>query len=154
MQAVLSLIPVLFYLAALFLGWLGLEQPFGHSGLSPTLQWMLSLGLGIPSLWAAMGHSLNSERVAKSIGWAPSPFQKEIAGANLGIGLGAIAASVGGVPAAWAMFFMAAGFLWSAAAVHVADMIGKRNFALNNAGPIFWWDVATPATILLLLLRG
>jgi hypothetical protein len=27
---------------------------------------------------------------AQSIGWAPSPFQKEIAGANLGIGLGAL----------------------------------------------------------------
>jgi hypothetical protein len=78
------------------------------------------------------------------VGWAPSPFQHEIAGANLGIGLGAIAASVVGVSAAWTMFVVAASFLWSAAAVHIADMVRSKNFAINNAGPIFWWDILTP----------
>ena len=87
----------------------------------------------------------------QSIGWAPSPFQKEIAGANLGIGLGAVAASMLGAPAAWAMTIMAAGFLWSAAAVHVSDMVRRKNFAINNAGPIFWWDILTPLTLFILL---
>jgi Family of unknown function (DUF6790) len=113
---------------------------------------MLSLGLGVPSLWAAFSHAFMSERVAKSIGWAPSPFQHEIAGANLSIGLGAIAASHLGVPAAWAMSVMAAGFLWSAAAVHISSMVRSDNFAINNAGPIFWWDTLTPLTLLILLL--
>jgi hypothetical protein len=152
MHFLMASLPIAFYLAAFVFGYLGIQQPFGSTELTLTLQWMLTLGLGIPSLWAAVGHSLNSERVAKSIGWLPSPFQKEIAGANLGIGLGAIAASVTGAGAAWAMFFMAAGFLWSAAAVHVADMRQRKNFAINNAGPIFWWDIITPLTILLLLL--
>ncbi len=113
---------------------------------------MLSLGLGVPSLWAAFSHAFMTERVAKSIGWAPSPFQHEIAGANLGIGLGAVAASYLGVPAAWAMWFMAAAYLWSAAAVHVSDMLRRGNLAINNAGPIFWWDILTPLTLLILLL--
>lgn len=152
MHFLMAALPVVFYLIALLLGSLGVRQPFGSADLGPTLQWMLTLGLGIPSLWAAVGHSLNSEHVAKSIGWLPSPFQKEIAGANLGIGLGAIAASIGGPSAAWAIFLMAAAFLWSAAAVHVMDMRERKNFAINNAGPIFWWDILTPFTILLLLL--
>lgn len=155
MQNLISAFPALCYAAALVLGFLELRQPFGHAELSPLLQWMLSLGLGVPSLWAAFSHAVFSKRVAESIGWAPSPFQKEIAGANLGIGLGAVAASVLGSEAAWAMTFMAAGFLWSAAAVHVTDMVRRKNFAINNAGPIFWWDILTPLTLfILLLLRG
>jgi len=27
-------------------------------------------------------------------------------------------------------------------------MINERNFAINKAGPIFWWDVLTPLTLL------
>ena len=113
---------------------------------------MLSVGLGIPSLWTALCHSVFGTRVAQSIGWAPSPFQKEIAGANLGIGLGAIAASVLGPEAAWAMTFMAGGFLWSAASAHVVDMLERKNFEINNAGPILWWDILTPLTLLVALL--
>jgi uncharacterized protein DUF6790 len=154
-QQLISAFPALCYCVALVLGFLEVRQPFGNAELTPLLQWMMSVGLGLPSLWAALSHAVFSDRVAKSIGWAPSPFQKEIAGANLGIGLGAIAASVLGVPAAWAMTFMAAGFLWSAAAVHISSMIRSGNFAINNAGPIFWWDMLIPLTLLVaLLLRG
>jgi hypothetical protein len=152
MQNLISAFPAVCYAAALVLGFLDVDQPFGSSELSPLLQWMLSLGLGVMSLWSAFSHAVYTDRVAKSIGWAPSPFQHEIAGANLGIGLGAIAASVLGVAAAWAIWFMAASFLWSAAAVHVADMVKRKNFAINNAGPIFWWDILTPLTILIALL--
>jgi hypothetical protein len=30
-------------------------------------------------------------------------------------------------------------------------VVKEKNFAVNNVGPIFWWDLITPATILLLL---
>jgi hypothetical protein len=151
MHVLIAALPVVCYGLALVLGLFQVTQPFGSSGLSPLLQWMLALGLGLPSLWAALGHAFLSEQVAKSIGWATSPFQKEIAGANLGIGLGAVCASIMGPPAAWAIFFVAAGFLWSAAAVHIMGVVKEKNFAVNNVGPIFWWDLITPATILLLL---
>jgi hypothetical protein len=152
MQQLISSFPALCYCVALVLGFLEIGQPFGSPELTPLLQWMLSLGLGLPSLWAALSHAAFSERVAASIGWAPSPFQKEIAGANLGIGLGAVAATVLGPEAAWAMTIMAAGFLWSAASVHIADMVRRQNFAINNAGPIFWWDIITPLTLFIALL--
>ena len=62
------------------------------------------------------------------------------------------AASMLGVQAAWAMLVMAASFLWSAAAVHIADMVRNKNFAINNAGPVFWWDILTPLTLLIALV--
>jgi hypothetical protein len=88
MQNLISALPALCFCAALVLGFLEVPQPFGNASLSPYTQWMLSLGLGLPSLWAALSYAAFADRVPQSIGWAPSPFQKEIAGANLGIGLG------------------------------------------------------------------
>jgi Family of unknown function (DUF6790) len=155
MQTLISSFPILCYGVAVVLGFLGVRLPFGGAELSPLIQWVLFLALGILSLWSAFSHAVYSDRVAKSIGWAPSPFQHEIAGANLGIGLGAIAASILSGTAAWTMFFVAASFLWSAAAVHIIDMVRSKNFAINNAGPIFWWDILTPLTLLIaLLVRG
>jgi hypothetical protein len=151
LHILISSLPILCYGVALLLGLLGIELPFASTELSPLIQWTLFLALGLLSLWSALSHAAFSDHVAASIGWAPSPFQKEIAGANLGIGLGAIAASMLGAPAAWAMTIMAAGFLWSAAAVHVSDMVRRKNFAINNAGPIFWWDILTPLTLSILL---
>lgn len=152
MKTAISSLPIVLYAAALGLGLAGVPLGFASADLSPLAQWMLFLSLGLMSLWSALSHAAFSDEVAKSIGWAPSPFQHEIAGANLGIGLGAIAASVLGVSAAWTMFFVAASFLWSAAIVHIADMIRRKNFAINNAGPIFWWDVLTPLTLLAALI--
>lgn len=79
-------------------------------------------------------------------------YEYEVGVANLGMGLSAIAAALLGIAAAWAVFLMAASFLWGAAFGHVRDMVKERNFAINNAGPIFWWDILTPLTLLIGLL--
>jgi hypothetical protein len=152
MRTLIASLPIFCYGVAVVLGFLGIELPFASTELSPLIQWTLFLALGLLSLWSAFFHAVYADFTAQSIGWAPSPFQKEIAGANLGIGLGAIVASFLGHAAAWTMFFVAASFLWSAAAVHVADMMRNKNFAINNAGPIFWWDILTPLTLLIALL--
>lgn len=152
MHYVIAAIPIALYAIALVLGLSGVALPFASASLSPLSQWMLFLSLGIHSLWAAFAHAVFTERVARSIGWPKSPFQLEIAGANLGIGLSAIAASVLGPAAAWTVVLMAASFLWSAAAIHIHSMIRSGNFAINNAGPIFWWDILTPLTLLIALI--
>jgi len=152
MKTAIAFIPVVLYAAALVLGVLGVPLRCADDSLTPLAQWMLFASLGLNSLWAALGHLCASDMVARSIGWQTSPFQKEIGAANLGIGLSAIVASVLGAGAGWAVFVMAACFLWGAAIVHVRDMVTEKNFAINNAGPIFWWDILTPATLLVGLL--
>ena len=152
MHSVIASIPVALYVGALALGLMGVELPFASTALSPLAQWILFLSLALQSFWAAFGHLCVTERVAQSIGWPTSPFQHEIGSANLGIGVGAIAAAILGAAAAWAIFFVAACFLWGAAIIHVRDMVRRKNFAINNAGPIFWWDILTPLTLLIALL--
>ncbi|GAB5374689.1 MAG: hypothetical protein AcusKO_11510 [Acuticoccus sp.] len=148
----LAFLPALLYALALILGLLEVALPLGDAALSPLAQWMLFLSLGLHSLWAAFGHLMASEMVARSIGWEPSPFQHEIGAANAGIGIAAVAAAFIGPGAAWTTFLVAACFLWGAAAVHFRAMRQERNFSINNAGPIFWWDILTPLTILIALL--
>ena len=152
MHPVLPFIPALLYLAALGLGVAGVELPGADASLTPLAQWMLVLSLGLHSLWAFFGHVFVAEPVAKSIGWQTSPFQYEVGVANLGIGLSAIAAPFLGAAAGWAVLVMAVCFLWGAALGHLRDMVRERNFAINNAGPIFWWDILTPLTLLIGLL--
>jgi Family of unknown function (DUF6790) len=152
MNPIIAFLPLVLYVIAVALGLLGIAVPGGDAGLAPLAQWMLLVSLGLHSLWAAFGHLCASEMVAASIGWQTSPFQQEVGAANLGIGISAVAATFLGEGAGWAVFLMAASFLWGAALVHVRDMIAEKNFAINNAGPIFWWDILTPATILVGLL--
>ena len=151
MAIAIASLPLGLYAVALVLGLLGINLPFGSAELHPLAQWMLFLSLALQSLWAAFCHIVWTDRVARSIGWAPSPFQIEIGGANLGLGLGALAASVLGHKAGWAITLVAAGFLWSAASVHLRDVIRNGNFAINNCGPIFWWDILTPLTLIIAL---
>ena len=99
-----------------------------------------------------MGHVFAAEPVARSIGWNTGPFQFEVGFANFGIGIGAIVAVFLGTMAGWAIVLVAAGFLWGAALGHVREMVHERNFAINNAGPIFWTDILTPLTIIIALI--
>lgn len=120
---------------------------FGHQALRNALVY----GVGVGGLIAAFGHTVLRDQVADSIGWPKgNPFQLEVGYANLGIG-------VAGVLCAWyagrfwlAVIVMVSVFLVSAAAVHAVDMIRNHNFAPNNAGFIFWWDLALPALLIVL----
>lgn len=152
MSPVMAFVPAALYVVALLLGVAGVHVPAAGDGLAPLAQWMLLVSLGLQSLWAFLGHVFVAEPVARSIGWEASPFQFEVGVANLGIGVSAIAATWLGHPAGWAVFLMSACFLWGAALGHVRDMVRERNFAINNAGPIFWWDIITPLTLLIVLL--
>lgn len=152
MNPIMAYIPAVLYVIALILGLAGIGVPGAGADLGPLAQWMLLVSLGLHSLWAFMGQIFSAEPVAKSIGWETSPFQYEVGVANLGIGIGAIGAVFLGEGAGWAVFLVAAAFLWGAALGHVREMLREGNFAINNAGPIFWWDILTPLTLFIGLI--
>ncbi len=98
-----------------------------------------------------MGHVFFPEEVAKSIGWATSPFQTEVGMANLGIGLAGLYAAFSTWHARLAANLAVAGFLMGAGFAHIRSMTESGNFAPGNAGPIFFTDFATPLAIFVLL---
>ncbi len=117
------------------------------------LRAVLLLSVGIQGVWAFLLHRFLSAEVAAYIGWNTSPFQHEIAFANLGFAVGGILS--------WFYPAFRAGtavgiaiFMAGAASVHVDDMIRYGNFALGNAGPIFVADIVVPITLIACLVMS
>lgn len=118
-----------------------------------TLSWILFFAVGVIGVWAFFGHAFRSQQVAASIGWQTSPFQFEVAVANLGLGVAGVLAPWHSTDYAIAITIVGSCFLWGAAWGHVREMIVNKNFAINNAGPIFWTDILIPLTLWISILR-
>ena len=85
------------------------------------------------------------------LGGRKSVPRTEVAGANLGIGiigyLGFVRKDF------WLPFLIAKfGFSWTAGVTHVVDIVEGGNWAVNNAGPIVYWDFLAPIALLALYL--
>lgn len=117
---------------------------------------MYAIGiLGSHGFTSFIVHTVFADQVAASIGWAAgSPFQTEVAGANLAIGL------IGFLgfwrKDVWLPFVLAKTvFLWTAGVTHLVDMLRNGNMAVNNAGPILYWDFLVPVVLIVLFaLQG
>lgn len=111
---------------------------------------------GFASIISFFMHFFLADRVAQSIGWdAGSPFQLEVAGANLAVGLVGFAGF-------WRRDFWLpyvvskTAFLWVAGITHIIDLVNHNNFAPGNAGLTLYMDFIWPliyTTLLALLHR-
>ncbi len=118
---------------------------------------MTAIGiLGFSGFNGFLAHTVFADATAASIGWEPgSPFQTEVAGANLAIGL--IGALGFWRRDMWLPFVLArAAFGFTAGATHIADIVERGNFAPNNVGVLpanFLVPIAL-AILLWLYVRG
>lgn len=109
------------------------------------LAYGLVCNVGLSGIYAFMGHAFAPDQVAAYIGWpAGSPFQFEIAIANLSFG-------VLGLLCFWRRgdFWLAtiighSIFVFGAAYGHVVDMVLHQNYAPGNAGPPLYADIIMP----------
>ncbi len=116
------------------------------------LRYFLVINVGLEGVFAFYGHAFMSEQIAASIGWAPSPFQYEVAIANLAVGtLGLLCIWQRG--AFWFATIVAATvWLWGDAIGHLRQIIVNHNYAPNNAGPALYSDLVLPAVLIFLAL--
>jgi hypothetical protein len=113
---------------------------------------MVTFGIGsFASITSFIMHFFFSDMVASSIGWPlGSPFQKEVAGANLAVGLL-------GFLGFWRRDFWLpfviskTAFLWIAGITHVVDIAQNQNLAMGNAGLTLYLDFIWPLIYILLL---
>jgi hypothetical protein len=115
------------------------------------VQWFIFFAVGIVGIWAFVCHAFIPERAAASIGWAPSPFQFEVAVANLGMGVAGLLAPWFRLSYSVAVGIMISCFNWGAAYGHAKQMVINHDYAINNAGPIFWTDILIPVVLWILL---
>ncbi|KAF5078600.1 hypothetical protein DSECCO2_138800 [anaerobic digester metagenome] len=117
------------------------------------LMYFLVILVGLSSIWAFMGHAFASAEVAAYIGWpAGSPFQFEVACANLALGV------IGIMCLKFRDNFWTATvtaftiFYWGAAYGHVMDMIQHGNHAPGNVGAPIYFDIILPTILIVLLV--
>jgi len=124
-----------------------------HHVIEVFLLSFLVISIGIASLVGFAGHFFFAASTAASIGWASgSPFQQEVAFANLAIG-------ILGITCVWlkgnywiATVVAATTFLWGDAYVHITDIITHGNYAPGNAGGALYNDILVPLIAIALLV--
>jgi hypothetical protein len=99
-------------------------------------------------------HSVFGDYAAKTIGWAQSPFQMELALSSLGVGVMAFmlyserSAFRGKV----ALVIATVIFGWGAALGHIYQMVANHDYAVNNTGLLLFSDIAINAVGLAFVL--
>jgi hypothetical protein len=92
---------------------------------------------GVSGQIAGLFHLLTPEIAARSIGWKPSPFQREVGFGDVGIGvLGLLSARLRGL-FWWARGIWAFAFFSSAAVGHFIEQQLAGNFVPGNASLVF-----------------
>jgi len=116
------------------------------------IRYMMLLAIGATGIWASVVHTLFSAHTAAFVGWAPSPFQFEVAVANLGFGLAGLVGFRQKFDFWLATAIIWTTFLWGAAVGHLYQMIIHGNFAPGNVGMILYMGVLRPFLLNFLLL--
>jgi uncharacterized protein DUF6790 len=117
------------------------------------LHWSLVVNVGVAGLMGCYAHTVRARQTAEEIGWAPgSPFQFEVAMANLAFGVLGIACIWLRGLWWWATAVGSGVFLFGAAIGHVQQTALTGNVAPGNAGVILYYDFLLPIVHLALLL--
>ena len=124
-----------------------------RGAVAALLRWSFAVNIGVAGLMAAYAHTARAAETARSIGWAlGSPFQFEVAMANLGFGIAGILCIWLGGLFWWATAIASGAFSLGAAYGHIRDIVVSGNMAPGNAGVILYTDILIPIVHVLLLI--
>lgn len=116
-------------------------------------RWLALLPLGFTAIYAFVMHAFFPDFTATAIGWQNSPFQYEVAMANLGFGVIAILSFRASFSFRLATVIANTCWLWGDAIGHIYQMSAYQNFSTGNAGSWFWMDVLMPLIMIICLIR-
>jgi hypothetical protein len=100
--------------------------------------------IALSYLYNFVAHVFYGEAVAHFIGWADSPFQREVGFASLGFAVVGFLAFRGSFDMRVAAIVGPACFLLGAAGGHILEILRTGNLAPGNAGVILYTDIALP----------
>ena len=107
--------------------------------------------IALSYLYNFVVHVFFGEAAARFIGWADSPFQREVGFASLGFAIIGLLAFRGSFDMRTAAVVGPTCFLLGAAGGHIIEIIRAHNLAPGNAGVILYTDILLPLIGLTLL---
>jgi hypothetical protein len=118
--------------------------------LAPTIivealfSYFILFSIALNYLYNFVFHVFFAEMAASFIGWADSPFQREVGFASLGFSVVGFLAYRGSFDLRVAAVVGPACFLLGAAGGHVLEIVRTGNLAPGNAGVILYMDILLP----------
>ena len=116
-------------------------------------RWFACLPLGMTAIYAFILHAFFPDFTAAAIGWHNSPFQFEVAMANLGFGVIAILSIYGSYGFRLATVIGNACWLWGDAIGHSRQLIVHHYFSASHAGSWFYMDMLLPVVLLACIFK-
>lgn len=127
---------------------------FSKSPISDIIfRWVALFALGFTGIYTFIMHAFFPEMTAANIGWTVSPFQYEVAMADLTVGVLGIISFNSSLGFRFATTIASITWLWGDAVGHIRQMIINQNFAPGNAGSWFWTDLIVPLILLIAVLH-
>lgn len=108
------------------------------------LRWLLLLPIGVTGIYAFFMHLFFPAPSATMMHWPSSPFQYEVALANLCIGILGIFSFRASYGFRLATVIAASFWMWGHAVYEIYEIITTSNIYLGNAVSWFWIDVILP----------
>ncbi|MET9417473.1 DUF6790 family protein [Streptomyces klenkii] len=132
------------------------HSPSRQAALETWQRWWAVAALGCGSLWLTIAFVTVPDVMATAIGFHRTPFEFEIAFANLGLAvMGFRAASPSATDRERITVGLGAGmFLWGAAIGHVYQWFANGDHAPGNTGGVLVCDLLFPAVLIILARRS
>jgi hypothetical protein len=112
-------------------------------------RWIAFFAVGITGLYAFVMQSFYPAASAEMLGWVQSPFQYQVAMADLGFGLIAVLSFNASYGFRLATVFANACWLWGDASGHIYQIVVAGNLRVGDSGSWFWMDLLLPLILFL-----
>lgn len=116
-------------------------------------RWIALFPLGFTAIYAFTMHAFFSLIAASTIGWISTPFQYEVAVANLAIGFLAIMSFRASYGFRLATVVASTIWLWGDAIVHLYEIFLYHNYAIGNAGSWLFLDIFIPLILISCIVK-
>lgn len=117
-------------------------------------RWLVVLPLGVTAFYAFIMHGFFAELTATTIGWRYSPFQFEVAMANLGFGVIALLSFKASFGFRLATVIGNTCWLWGDSLGYVYQIMSHyHRFNFATTGAWFYVDVCLPLLLMACLVR-
>lgn len=116
-------------------------------------RWIAFFALGLCGIYAFIMHAFFPTTAAAAIGWVTSPFQFEVAMADLSLGVLGILSFNANVGFRMATVVASICMLWGDAIGHLYQIFTFHNYSVGNAGSWLWMDIIVPLILLICVLN-
>ena len=114
-------------------------------------RYLLLFPVGVVGIFGFFLHAFAPVYAAESVGWQASPFQFEVAAANLGIGIAGITAFWKNWDFALAVTLIVFFFIMGGAYSHLLEVLFAEDYRPGNTGMIIYPDILIPLLLVLSL---